>query len=552
MASERVKMRSEPAKKKQRTKNAPDKPQPEWMFPPDEENPALNPKPVSEEQKRKAQEEWKASMKYLNYKSVTAPMKPPPPALLLTLVGGFLTSYGLNSTSRLYTTEVAARAKLDAWKPELGVKLPKGFPDLVKIYKDWHKEYQQRTELDQTSSDEDENEDATKVQAKNIKEKQKEALKAKVEADATSSSGDSSGSSSDDSGSDVKMRDVAPTPKSANKQASTTKPSKKTNSTKFSSTSSTSSDSDADDEKEAAGTKLLAAETIASNPINKLKRKASSSGSSSSDSGSGSDSLSDEVKAPPAKRTKAIPARKQSASVAAPAPSKSLKKSATSSSSSSESSTPSGSDYKSAANIALPASSSDSNSSSSDSDAPVTVKPSKSTTTKSTKPQTAKLIDGSHKSSTDSSATLEDPVIKKTSISNTSTSVTSSSSASPPPEEDALEAPKLAAKKRKHSASPQISAVAPTELETPKALSSTKKPTKKQPKERFSRIPADVKVDPRMASNAYIPNDYADRAFRDLSVTKGKGFTKEKNKKKRGSYRGGTIDVEGRKGIKFD
>jgi len=35
-------------------------------------------------------------------------------------------------------------------------------------------------------------------------------------------------------------------------------------------------------------------------------------------------------------------------------------------------------------------------------------------------------------------------------------------------------------------------------------------------------------------------------------VTKGKGFTKEKNKKKRGSYRGGVIDVEGSKSIKFD
>jgi hypothetical protein len=35
-------------------------------------------------------------------------------------------------------------------------------------------------------------------------------------------------------------------------------------------------------------------------------------------------------------------------------------------------------------------------------------------------------------------------------------------------------------------------------------------------------------------------------------VTKGKGFTKEKNKGKRGSYRGGMIDVNGRNGIKFD
>jgi len=50
----------------------------------------------------------------------------------------------------------------------------------------------------------------------------------------------------------------------------------------------------------------------------------------------------------------------------------------------------------------------------------------------------------------------------------------------------------------------------------------------------FSRIPKDQQVDPRFASNDYIPYDYANRAYQDLSVTRGKGFTKEKNKKKRG------------------
>jgi hypothetical protein len=55
-----------------------------------------------------------------------------------------------------------------------------------------------------------------------------------------------------------------------------------------------------------------------------------------------------------------------------------------------------------------------------------------------------------------------------------------------------------------------------------------------------------------LTSNAYVPYDYAQRAHEDLIVTKGKGFTKEKNKKKRGSYRGGMIDVDGRKGIRFE
>jgi hypothetical protein len=53
-------------------------------------------------------------------------------------------------------------------------------------------------------------------------------------------------------------------------------------------------------------------------------------------------------------------------------------------------------------------------------------------------------------------------------------------------------------------------------------------------------------------SNAYKSYEYADRAYNDLSVTRGKGFTKEKNKKKRGSYRGGAIDISGGKSFKFE
>src|SRR2546423_819214 len=53
-------------------------------------------------------------------------------------------------------------------------------------------------------------------------------------------------------------------------------------------------------------------------------------------------------------------------------------------------------------------------------------------------------------------------------------------------------------------------------------------------------------------SNKYQNYDYAERAYKDLSVTRGKGFTKEKNKKKRGSYRGGAIDTSGGKSFKFE
>ncbi|OAP55313.1 hypothetical protein AYL99_10286 [Fonsecaea erecta] len=67
----------------------------------------------------------------------------------------------------------------------------------------------------------------------------------------------------------------------------------------------------------------------------------------------------------------------------------------------------------------------------------------------------------------------------------------------------------------------------------------------------LARLSAQATADSHI-SNAYQSYDYAERAYKDLSVTRGKGFTKEKNKKKRGSYRGGAIDISGGKGFKFD
>ena len=42
------------------------------------------------------------------------------------------------------------------------------------------------------------------------------------------------------------------------------------------------------------------------------------------------------------------------------------------------------------------------------------------------------------------------------------------------------------------------------------------------------------------------------RANADLIKVKGKGFTREKNKKKRGAYRGGFIDTNTSHSFKFD
>lgn len=51
--------------------------------------------------------------------------------------------------------------------------------------------------------------------------------------------------------------------------------------------------------------------------------------------------------------------------------------------------------------------------------------------------------------------------------------------------------------------------------------------------------PLDLSVDMQTAP----VDDYGAKAHQDLIVTRGAGFRKEKNKKKRGSYRGGEITV---------
>ncbi|GAM87889.1 hypothetical protein ANO11243_059170 [Dothideomycetidae sp. 11243] len=102
--------------------------------------------------------------------------------------------------------------------------------------------------------------------------------------------------------------------------------------------------------------------------------------------------------------------------------------------------------------------------------------------------------------------------------------------------------------KRKLSTSADDSSATLGSSESPAANSIKKQ---KKTNEPFSRIPKNQWVDPKLASNKFVPYDYAQRAHEKLIITKGKGFTKEKNKGKRGSYRGGKIDFAP-KGIKFE
>ncbi|KAJ3483917.1 hypothetical protein NLI96_g5999 [Meripilus lineatus] len=73
----------------------------------------------------------------------------------------------------------------------------------------------------------------------------------------------------------------------------------------------------------------------------------------------------------------------------------------------------------------------------------------------------------------------------------------------------------------------------------------------------FQRVKAEnvTFLDERLKDNSFESRgakfgDYGERASKDLIVTRGAGFRKEKNKKKRGSYRGGDISMESH-AIKF-
>lgn len=499
--------KTQPPQKKKK-KNAPDRPQPEWMFPPDKDNPVLNPKLKSEERLKKEKEDHDLAIKFLKHRAVGAPMKAAPPSLLLTLVGAFLSSYGFDGASRIYTTQLKSRKRLDDWEVEFEVPIPKEIPDLVKIYKAWYKSYLEKRDEDETSSDDFDDSEDTRPK--------KKARKTSRGGAAGNSSKDESENDSGASDSDDEMADTTPGSTPATKSSTIKKAKSSSSST---SSSNSSSDSDADDEKEDAGAKLLTSATSQGAPrkghAQKSKSSSASSGTSSSDSESGSDpdgvlsndakSTSDDIDLPSTNKTDIAPKQ----STTSPKPTKP----ADSSSGSSSSDTDSESD----SSDALPRTKS------------VATVTKKSFITPATSDSSETLQATSAQKSSPVKANLAAP---STSTSSSSDSDSNSEPAPPPPNSTILA-------KRKRSDSPEAS-------------KSSKKQQHHKDRTPFQRVPKDTLVDPKLASNAYQSYDYADRAHQDLSVTKGKGFTKEKNKKKRGSYRGGMIDTAGGKGIKFD
>ncbi|KAM0701258.1 hypothetical protein Q7P35_011619 [Cladosporium inversicolor] len=297
-----------------------------------------------------------------------------------------------------------------------------------------------------------------------------------------------------------------------------------------SSSEDSDSDSDSDDEAMVIDVKAEVASSDSSDSEAEVKPKAkkdtkrkrspspSSSSASSSEESSDSDSSSDD--APPAKKRVVE------------------KKKASSGSSSDSSSASSSSESDSSSSSDDSSSSEESSSSESEAEAPAPKKKESKKEKKETKkpkteePKKEKKEKKSEDVSASSSATLGRPSPDAVEESAESTSVEDPTAGMHPSRLAMLPA----------ALKPKVVAVAVVDADGKKV---------KKQNVPFSRISADQYVDPRLASNAYVPYDYAEKAHRDLIVTKGKGFTKEKNKKKRGSYRGGAIDLAP-KGFKFD
>ena len=507
---------------KKKKKNAPDRPQPTWLFPPDEENPVLNPKPKSDEVKAKEVEERLKALDYMKRRVHAVPDQPAPPPQLLTIVGVFLTNFGFNSTSRLFTSERTARRELNGWEDAIGQKLEKGIPPLEQIYRDWYREFQIKQKNDTSSSSE--GEEASDSDSG-------------VEVPAQDSADSDSEASSDGlGGSDIEMKEA---PKNKKKPKAGKKVSSGTSS------ESSSSDSDADDEQEVAKPKasVMKKASIAAKPDvapkavgevnNKLKRKASPSDDSET-----SDNDSDEEELPNNKKAKSAPSVEQPAILPpgykppttkakkvkqAPPVALSEDSSSTEISQDEASDEPPTPAEQILTNGKASSGSDETNSDDSEHDA---LQPAKKADDKK---QPNAAVPAMKATRSDSSATVDGDT-KKLSDATSDSSDTSASSSS-----DSDNAPKIT----------KTSAKAVTPVTKEKKKHQGAKPT---PLAELSSNTQDDSV----ISNKYKNYDYADKAYKDLSVTRGKGFTKEKNKKKRGSYRGGAIDTSGGKAHKFE
>ncbi|KAI9839435.1 MAG: hypothetical protein M1837_002084 [Sclerophora amabilis] len=497
-------------------KSAQGKPQPTWLFPSGEKIAVKSPKVQTPGDTEAEKQERLRAVEILKRRAVSTLNKPGPPPQLLNLVAIFLAEYGFHGTCRTFSVERQGRSKLDGWEDELGKKQDKSLPRLTKIYNDWMKGWKAEKQLDESDNSGDGERDSNPVNKTATRGNNTE------EETSSSDSGSTGSDSSDDSKTEKKdaLKRQKPLPKNAKKDSSSS----------TASSSTTSEDSDADDETD---TKVKPTNSSTNARKSSIE---SSSDSSSSDSNSDSSSSSQGSSRGGKRRVRKEKLTLKSSKTKPPAAASLEIEKPRSSSASSVSSSNVTSDDRTANNPVSNAKVSGLGKNSSDSSATLVGEDNEGTRT-STLTSTTPGTSASSSSSGSSSSSSSD----------------SSSSSS----ESTSKKPPIGSQKRKRVVSP-ASGITMTDTTSKKAKSSSsdtniqKTSITKTQNKPFSRIPEDLQVDERVASNAYVPYNYADRAHQDLIITKGKGFTKEKNKKKRGSYRGGMIDVDGRKGIKFE
>jgi len=424
-------------------------------------------------------------------KPTAAPTLSQPPAQLMNLIENFLSEHNFESAHREFTKQRVKKGWTEAKKE--GSKA-KEHHSLVNVFQTWE------TSLSKTGRGSD------------IKAKIDKVTKVSSSEDSSDTSSDSGSSDSDTGDNDVEMEDVEDSPSSE----------------------SSSSDSDSDSDSESESESEEVENTKAGLGSNPLKRKVESSSESSSDSGSDSDSDSgsSETSARPAKRAKKDSSSGSDSGTSSDSDSGSSSESGSDSSSDSDSDSDSNSDseaekkaaaktLKKAAAVPLPVGSSSDSSSDSDSDSSGSSSSSDSDSSSDKNKSAAKK----------KTAKKEDPKAISTNSSDSSRTLGKTSPEIFP-----------------------VSTFAPLPPDPAKANNRGKGNGNGQKKaiEPFSRVRKDVFVDPRLSSNAFSGHDWGRQAHEDLIVTKGKGFTKEKNKKKKGSYRGGFIDTNAKGGIKFD
>lgn len=504
-------LQQQPKKKK---KNPADKPQPTWLFPPDDENPVLNPKSKTPEEIAQEKADRLKALDYMKRRVHAAPDRPAPPAQLLTLIGIFLTDFGFNSTSRLFTNERKARQELNGWEDAIGTKIEKGIPKLEKIYRDWHRDWTllQRDETSSSGSDSHDDEQSKSDTNDEIGIRRGNQQISDASSEESSDVSDSS---------DAALKE----PESKKK---TGKLRKKTSASSSSSSSSTSSDSDADDERDqvvkAAPSAIgkndtTRAQQTVGDMIKSLKRKAPEK--SPEDSSSNSEPSSDDKRPAPGKKAKINAAGPNKVYEAIGKASNLFDIDFSSEDfSSSNRAAKQGTRKHQDTSITNAVGDSNSSGESGSSDA------SKSNASEGELSVRAAIISSVPVAASDSSVTVNGDVAKPAKLSTNQNESSSSTSSSPSDSSSAQStlSKKEAMRKKQHQGAKP----------TPLAEMSGKA------------------NEGSYLSNKYIPYAYADRAYQDLSVTRGKGFTKEKNKKKRGSYRGGAIDTAGGKSFKFE